>query len=1154
MTRTRRLILSIFFFPSAGLACYRMMKLAKTRVLVTGMNGLGAEIAKNVILANVNSVTLHDTEDAAIADLGAHFYLKEEDVGKNRAEACLEELQQLNPVVKTTASSAALEGKFLEQFDAVVCVGTPLEQACEINDFCRAQRPPIAFMYTNAYGLAGAAFSDFGDNFPVADWSGEPMKTKFIAKITQANPAVVNVVFDKNDINSRHDLAEGEMVEFSEVKGMTELNGNVYRVKEVLNPWMFSIECDTTEFGEYFDGGVFTERRPTRYIPFRSMRETLASPGEFLISDFGKWGRWGSLHLALQAVEAYRAEHGSYPAPGDSGAGDEVVAHANRINAAKLADLDAEEARLSAQSKALSAALKAISPAEDEASKEEAPSGAEAAGLAAAIADIDDKLSAVRSRQNVMGYERVDQVDETLMKNIASGSSAVINAMAAFLGGLVGQEVVKAATSKYLPLNQWYHHDALEALPEEPVDPATLAPQGTRYDAMISIFGTELVEKIRSLKYFLVGAGALGCEYLKNFALTGVGSGPEGKVVVTDDDVIERSNLSRQFLFRNWHVKRSKSECASEAAKAMNPEFNIQALQERVSPDTEDIFNDGFWSNLDGVCNALDNIKARLYVDSRCVFYTKSLLESGTLGAKCNTQVVVPHQTEHYGAARDPPEQHAPQCTIHNFPHTIEHCLVWAKSEFTGLFETAPTETSRLLEAGSPEAYVDALRSSGASVGDILNNLRGDKTWGGGIAAIVNEIPQSFDDCVRWARHKWEVYASSMIKLLVSRFPEDATTSEGGRFWTAPKRFPHALEFDLEDDKTEAFLRAASLLRASTYGLTAPSVVDKSVLAAALEGYEEPAFDPNALGDVKIETDTDADPAAAAASQGSDADVTTTIGSFPSVSEFRAAVPTVYAEEFEKDDDSNHHIAFIHALGCLRARAYEIAEVDFLKAKLSAGRIIPAIATATAMAAGCCMFELIKLAQGVPVGDMRNSFFNLGVMAFQCSEPSPPLKDEDRQETVIPDPNYPDYEEERNIVVFPRPAFTVWDIVVIQIGAEGTVGDVVAYFEDKGIDVLSFVVADALVYQSFSKTAAEIRDTKFLDHVLAKVSDDNRPKLEAEIARGFVNVDPMLEKDMAEVHCPTILVTVVDDVSALPRSETTALGQVGGEEAAASSV
>ena len=87
----------------------------------------------------------------------------------------------------------------------------------------------------------------------------------------------------------------------------------------------------------------------------------------------------------------------------------------------------------------------------------------------------------------------------------------------------------------------------------------------------------------------------------------------------------------------------------SAAATALNPAFKPRALQNRVSPNTEDVFDDAFWRDLDVVVNALDNVTARLYVDSRCVYFGKPLLESGTLGPKCNTQMVIPKLTENYG-------------------------------------------------------------------------------------------------------------------------------------------------------------------------------------------------------------------------------------------------------------------------------------------------------------------------------------------------------------------------------------------------------------------------------------------------------------------------------------------------------------------------
>ena len=62
-------------------------------------------------------------------------------------------------------------------------------------------------------------------------------------------------------------------------------------------------------------------------------------------------------------------------------------------------------------------------------------------------------------------------------------------------------------------------------------------------------------------------------------------------------------------------------------------------------------------------------------MDRRCVFYQKPLLESGTLGTKGNTQVVITHLTESYSSSVDPPEKSIPMCTVKNFPHAIEHTI-----------------------------------------------------------------------------------------------------------------------------------------------------------------------------------------------------------------------------------------------------------------------------------------------------------------------------------------------------------------------------------------------------------------------------------------------------------------------------------------------
>jgi ubiquitin-activating enzyme E1 len=70
----------------------------------------------------------------------------------------------------------------------------------------------------------------------------------------------------------------------------------------------------------------------------------------------------------------------------------------------------------------------------------------------------------------------------------------------------------------------------------------------------------------------MIGAGAIGCELLKNFAMSSFCT--EGTLYLTDPDIIENSNLNRQFLFREKHIRKPKSLTAAAVAVQMNPSLN----------------------------------------------------------------------------------------------------------------------------------------------------------------------------------------------------------------------------------------------------------------------------------------------------------------------------------------------------------------------------------------------------------------------------------------------------------------------------------------------------------------------------------------------------------------------------------------------------
>ena len=423
------------------------------------------------------------------------------------------------------------------------------------------------------------------------------------------------------------------------------------------------------------------------------------------------------------------------------------------------------------------------------------------------------------------------------------------------------------------------------------------------------MFGKQFVEKMKAQKWFMVGAGAIGCELLKNFAMLGLAAGPEGKLLVTDMDTIEKSNLNRQFLFRPWDVTKLKSEVAAAAVKVMNPALNVEAHANKVGPETEGTYHDAFFDALDGVANALDNVEARKYMDDRCVFYGKPLLESGTLGTKGNTQIVVPYLTESYADSHDPPEKSIPLCTLKSFPYKIEHTLQWARDMFEAVFKQKPDDAN--MYATQEHFLDDVMKKPGSEPMDTLEGLR---------ASLVTDRPRSFDDCIAWAVRQFTALYRDSIKQLLHNFPEDRVTSEGVPFWSGTKRCPTPLEFDAANPLHLDFVVAAANLRAAVYGIEGSR--DAAAIQRAAGAVDIPAFVPKE--NVKIETD---EKAAQQQQQNmqtmSDADELKAIAAqLPPKSELAGA--TLNVQDFEKDDDSNFHMDFVTAASNLRATNYKI--------------------------------------------------------------------------------------------------------------------------------------------------------------------------------------------------------------------------------------
>ena len=210
---------------------------------------------------------------------------------------------------------------------AVVFTDVNIQKAIEFNDYCRIHQPPIAFIKTEVRGLFGSVFCDFGPEFTVVDIDGEEPHTGIIASISNDNPALVSCVDDE-----RLEFQDGDLVVFSEVHGMTELNDGKPRKIKSSRAYSFTLEEDTTNYGAYVKGGIVTQVKQPKVLKFKPLREALADPRDFLLSDFSKFDRPPLLHLAFQALDKFVSELGRFPVAGSEEDARKLISVASGIN------------------------------------------------------------------------------------------------------------------------------------------------------------------------------------------------------------------------------------------------------------------------------------------------------------------------------------------------------------------------------------------------------------------------------------------------------------------------------------------------------------------------------------------------------------------------------------------------------------------------------------------------------------------------------------------------------------------------------------------------------------------------------------------------------------------------------------------------------
>ncbi|KAJ6789104.1 hypothetical protein PWT90_00406 [Aphanocladium album] len=367
--------------------------------------------------------------------------------------------------------------------------------------------------------------------------------------------------------------------------------------------------------------------------------------------------------------------------------------------------------------------------------------------------------------------------------------------------------------------------------------------------------GVSLNSKVKQSRVLMVGAGGIGCELLKNLVLMGF-----GQIHVVDLDTIDLSNLNRQFLFRQEHIKKSKALVAKEAAERFNPNIKIVAHHANIKDEE---FTVGWFRDFAVVFNALDNLEARRHVNKMCLAANVPLIESGTTGFNGQTQVIKKGVTACYDCTPKETPKSFPVCTIRSTPSQPIHCIVWGKSyllnEIFGASEdqaafdhSEDAENAQEIEELKRES--EALKNIRAAVGTpefpkmlfdkVFNGdierlrsvedmwksrtppeaLSFDKVFSEASNAIASKDSVLADDQKPWTlQESLAVFNDSLERL--SKRAIDLNKAKG------PSDPEPIITFDKDDIDTLDFVTASANIRSTVFGIESKSRFDVKQMA-----------------------------------------------------------------------------------------------------------------------------------------------------------------------------------------------------------------------------------------------------------------------------------------------------------------------------------
>ncbi|KAG6106797.1 hypothetical protein E4U13_007232 [Claviceps humidiphila] len=367
--------------------------------------------------------------------------------------------------------------------------------------------------------------------------------------------------------------------------------------------------------------------------------------------------------------------------------------------------------------------------------------------------------------------------------------------------------------------------------------------------------GPSLNSAVKQARVLMVGAGGIGCELLKNLVLTGF-----GEVHIVDLDTIDLSNLNRQFLFRQEHIKKSKALVAKDAASKFNPHVTIVAHHANIKDDE---FTVSWFKQFSIVFNALDNLDARRHVNKMCLAADVSLIESGTTGFNGQVQVIKKGTTACYDCTPKETPKSFPVCTIRSTPSQPIHCIVWGKSYLLNEVFGVSEDESAFDHSHDAEnaSEIEDLRRESAALKKIRDAVGTDEFP----RMLFDKVYHSDIERLRSVEDLWKSrrrpdplqYESLSAQATEAMASKDKILNDDQRIWTLEENFvvfkdsldrlsrrmmeltrtknpeqpDPAIVFDKDDIDTLDFVASSANIRSTMFGIDRKSRFDIKEMA-----------------------------------------------------------------------------------------------------------------------------------------------------------------------------------------------------------------------------------------------------------------------------------------------------------------------------------